>query len=84
MPKKKIENLMTRLHDHIGDDQTSPQQQELMKQLQAHVHNMNEAQPPDPDFIDSVELLVAELEGTHPKAAAVVREILKALGNIGI
>jgi hypothetical protein len=44
MPKAKITNLLTSLHDRFGDDLTSPQQQQLMEDLRNHVHKMRKNQ----------------------------------------
>ncbi len=84
MPKERVESLITDLHERFGDDLPSPQQQELMAQLQAHIHDLGEAEPVEPDFLEAVEVYLAEIEGEHPKAAAVVHQILDTLRNIGV
>ena len=84
MPKAKINNLMTALHSRFGDDLTSPQQKQLLKELQSHIHAWNEKEPVDPDFPQTVNLLLEEIEEEHPKAAAVMREIMRVLENIGV
>ncbi len=84
MPKQQLENLIGSLHEQFGDDLTSPQQQQLMQQMQSHLHNFDEPEPGDPNFTETVELLLEDIEEQHPKAAAVVREILEVLGNIGV
>ena len=84
MPKTKITNLITSLHDRFGDDLTSTQQQQLIKDLQSHIHAWDETEPVDPDFQDTVNLLLEDIEQEHPKAAALVREIMHILQNIGV
>jgi len=84
MPKQAVQTLMTDLHDRFADDLTSPQQQALMEQVQSHIHNMNEAEPTDPNFLETVELLVTEVETDHPNAAAVLNQLIETLRNIGV
>lgn len=84
MPKQKAQALISDLHQRFGDDQISPQQQELMSQLQSHIHNMNEKEPVEPGFLEALEVFVAEIEEQHPKAATVVNQILETLKNIGV
>ncbi len=82
MAKKKIENLISQMHETFGDDQPSPQQEQLMQQLQLHMHNWGEPDPPDPTIADTVEMLVEEFNEDHPKAAAIMRQILEAFRGI--
>ena len=84
MAKQKVECLMCELHEFFGDDQPSPQQQKLMDELEAHIHSVLEPEITDPTPIDTIEYLVEELKGQHPKATSVVREILSTLRNIGV
>lgn len=84
MPKQKAQLLISDLHDRFGDDLTSPQQQELMTQLQAHIHNLNESEPVEPGFLETIEVFISEIESEHPNAAVVVSKILETLKNIGV
>ena len=84
MPKAKITNLITSLHERFGDDLTSPQQQQLMKGLKSHIHQWDEKEPVDPNIQETINLLLEDIEKQHPKAAAVVREIMHVLENIGV
>ncbi len=34
--------------------------------------------------VETLEQLVEQFEGTHPRAAGIVRQIIQTLGNIGI
>jgi hypothetical protein len=82
MAKKKIENLISEMHETFGDDQVSPQQEQLMQQLQLHMHNWGEPDPPDPTIAETVEMLLVEFEEDHPKAAAIVRQILETFRGL--
>lgn len=84
MQKETIKNLVNQLHDQYGKDLTSPPQQQLMLDLRNHIHNLDEPEPKDPGFQETLALLVAEVEEEHPKAASVVREIIASLGKMGI
>lgn len=84
MPKQKAEHLITDLHERFADDLTSPEQIALLEQVKSHIHNMNEAGPADPTFLDTVERLVAEIEVEHPTAASILEQLLSTLKNIGV
>lgn len=84
MPQKKIENLMSQLHEQFGTVEPSPQQQRLMDDLQSHIHSSGEPAPEDPSLIQSAELLLESLEGEHPRATGIMRELLDTLRNIGV
>ena len=84
MPRETIKNLMTEIHEKFGDGITSPQQRLLMEQVQEHIHNMNEAEPPEPGFIETVELFLSEMEEDHPNIASTLSQILEALKNMGV
>jgi|TARA_R110001599_G_scaffold11253_1_gene53814 hypothetical protein len=84
MPKQKAEHLITDLHERFADDLTSPEQIALLAKVKSHIHNMNEAGPADPTFLDTVERLVAEIEVEHPTAASILEQLLSTLKNIGV
>ena len=83
-PKKTIQTLISDLHNRFGEDLNSPQQQALMKKLQAHVHNFDEADSVDLDFKDTLNLLLEDIEVQHPKAAGIIREVMTILSNMEI
>lgn len=84
MPKQKIENLMSELHETFGDSEVSPEQEALLKSVEEHIHSSSELEAPEPNLLESLELLVTEIEEDHPRASAVVAEILRTLRNIGV
>ncbi len=84
MPKEKALALISDLHDRFGNDLTSPEQSNLMQQLESHIHELGEEEPVEPSFVEAVEMYVTEIEEEHPKAAVVVRQILDTLKNIGV
>jgi hypothetical protein len=84
MPVDNLKALISELHDSFGDDETSPQQQQLMQQLQTYLHDIDTAEPVPPDLIESAEILLDEVEVAYPKTATIIRQVIKALGNMGI
>lgn len=84
MPIDNLKALITDLHNSFGDDETSPQQQQLMQQLQIYVHDIDTAEPAPPGLIESAEILLEEMEEDYPKTAAIIRQVINTLGNIGV
>ena len=84
MAKDQALGLITEMHERFADDSISQEQQALMASLQQHVHELDEATPVDPSLVDSVELLVSELEAEHPLGASVLRQLAEVLKNIGV
>lgn len=84
MPKERINNLMTELHHIFGSDTTSAQQQKLLDELNAHVHNVNEEAPIDPTPVEIIETMLENLGEEHPKASLLLRQLLDTLKNIGV
>lgn len=84
MPRERIQNLLTELHESFGTDEPSPQQQMLLADVQRHVHEMGTPEVLDPSFSDTLESLVEEMKEEHPQGAAIVSQILKVLVDIGI
>lgn len=84
MPKEKASSLISELHERFADDVVSPQQQDMMMRLNAHIHELNEEEPVDPSMMDAVEIYMTEIEADHPQAAAIVRQLLETLKNIGV
>lgn len=83
MPKQHIEGLISDLHDKFADSDTSPQQEEMLAQMQSQLAGWEGPKPPE-NFTETAEMLLQEIEDEHPKAAGVIREIINTLGNIGV
>jgi len=84
MQKQKVQNLISDLHEKFGDDLTSPQQQRLMSQLKSHIHDLNESEPVEPGFLETIDAFISQIEDEHPNAAVIVNKILETLKNIGV
>jgi hypothetical protein len=84
MPKQKIKSLFQHLRDHLPEGEASAQQKVLLDQIQYHVHNIDQPDPLDPTFRESLEALINDIESDHPKSAAIARNLLETLAAIGI
>jgi hypothetical protein len=84
MPKQHIEGLLGQLHDKFATSDTSPEQEALLLQLQSQLAGWEGPVPPDGSVVTTAEMLLEELEEKHPHVAQVVRELVDALGKIGI
>ena len=84
MPRQHLENLISRLHQEISPNQSSPQQQALLDSLQQHLHPQNTPAPADPTLMDTANAVLENLEIEHPQAAGILREIIETLGRLGL
>jgi len=84
MPREKIEGLISDLHERLAGDDTSPQQDLLLTQLQSQLDSWEGPQPANGNIRDVTEELLEELEEKHPKAARITLEILETLGHLGL
>lgn len=84
MPKAKIENLMTELHERFGEVEPSPQQTQLLAQLEQHMHSVTEGDKSDLTPVETIELLLDNVGEDHPRVATVLRELMDTLKNIGV
>ncbi len=84
MPKQTLENLITTLHERFADDLVSPQQKQLIQAIESHIHDSDGVEPADPNIQETLALLVEDIEEQHPQTAAIVREVMEALKNMGI
>lgn len=84
MPQQKAQNLISQLHDMYGDDVPSDEQRRLMAELELHVHPEGTEDEYEPVPLDTLERLVEEMAVNHPRTAAVMRELVDTLKNIGV
>ncbi len=84
MPTQPIEGMLSHLHDRFATSDTSPEQDALLQQLQSQLAEWEGPAPPDGSVVTTAEMLLAELENEHPQLSHVVRELIAALGRIGI
>jgi hypothetical protein len=84
MAKQQIDGMLTHLHERFATSETSPAQDALLQQLHSQLAEWEGALPPDGNVVSTAELLLQELEDEHPQLSHVVRELIAALGRIGI
>lgn len=84
MAKQHIEGLLTKLHDKFASSDTSPEQDALLRQLQSQLADWEGPLPADGNVVTTAELLLEEVDEEHPQVSSVLRELLAALGRIGI
>lgn len=84
MARQHIEGLLTQLHEKFAVSDTSPQQEALLLQLQSQLADWEGPAAPDGSVVTTAELLVEELDERHPHLSQILREIVDALGRIGI
>ena len=83
MAKDRIEGLISTLHERLGGDDTSPQQEQMFMQLRGQLTEWQGEAPPDNEMIGTAELLLEDLEENHPRAALILRDIVAILRNAG-
>lgn len=84
MAKEQITGLVSKLHDQLTSSETSPEQEALLLQLHSQLENWEGAPAPDGSIVNTAELVLEELEDDHPQLSMVIKEIIDALGRIGI
>ena len=84
MARAKIENLMSELHERFGEVGTSPQQERLLAELQARVHDVSEGSVKEPTPLETIQVMIDDLGDNHPNVSALLRELLDTLKNIGV
>ncbi len=83
-PQQRMESLMSELHELFGHEEATPQQQQLMRNLQQHIHEQGEPDVSRPNLVESLEVVLEDIEVDHPRTSAVLREVLSTLRNIGV
>ncbi len=84
MPITKVNNLMISLHDTFGDDRVSPEQERLLAEVNQKLDHWEQRDDGPTSLLETVELLLTQLEEQHPKGAAVAKEIVNILRDIGV
>jgi hypothetical protein len=84
MARQHIEGLLSKLHERFADSDTSPEQEALLRQLQSQLTDWEGPTPPDGSVVTTAEMLLEELQEKHPQVAQALRELIDALGKIGL
>lgn len=84
MAKQHVEGLLTQLHARFADSDTSPQQEALLQQLQGQLAEWQGPVPADGNIVTTAELLLEEMKEHHPQMVSILRELINALGKLGV
>ncbi|MDY6981926.1 MAG: DUF4404 family protein [Pseudomonadota bacterium] len=84
MTKPHIEGLLQNLHKKFAGADTSPQQEELLRELQSQLIEWDGPKSTGRDPTVTAEMLAEQLDTEHPHLSAAVREVIAALSRIGI
>lgn len=84
MPTEHIEGLLGQLHDKFAGSDTSPEQEALLLQLQSQLEGWEGPAAADGSVVTTAEMLIEEMREKHPHVSQVLRELIDALGKIGI
>ncbi len=84
MPQKKIENLISQLHEEFAGADSSDAQAKLLQGLERHLHAEGSVAEEEPDLVDTLDGLFAEFGDEHPGVSRILAETLRALKNMGI
>jgi len=89
MPKQEIRSALERLHAEL--EQAPPLDEDLRRllvEVDADIHQALHQTAPEPQQVhglrDRVEALTADLSVQHPAAARFLRELVDALGRMGV
>lgn len=84
MATPHINGVMANLHRKFAGNETSPQQEELLRKLESQLIGWDGPKNYGDDPVVTAEMLAQELEETHPHLSGIVRELIVELGRIGI
>ena len=79
--KNKIKELRSEL-DRVADD--DPESRERLDQLISELEEKLENQEEYPSLIDSIKESINHFEAEHPRATAIMNDIMVTLSNMGI
>ncbi len=87
MSQERLRELLQQLHEELSDpDGLDEETLEMARQLDEDIHRALDPEQEDPEnpLMDSAVSLEARFATEHPLAERVVRELIDALGRMGI
>lgn len=84
MATEHIEGLLGQLREKLAADETSPEQEALLLQLQSQLSSWEGPAAADGSVVTTAEMLIEEMREKHPNLSQVLRELVDGLGKIGI
>lgn len=88
MPNNELKHTLQRLHRELIDaTDVDPELEALLATLDDDIHELLAEEAPEievPGVMVSAESLAARFAADHPRAEALVRELIAALGRMGV
>jgi|APDOM4702015159_1054818.scaffolds.fasta_scaffold701123_1 hypothetical protein len=88
MADASMKELMVRLHATLSSvDKVDPALMGLVRELDADIHRLLKSEPAEPpaqSLVDRAAELETRFATDHPRAEQVLREIVEALGRMGV
>lgn len=88
MPDPGMKDLMSRLHSALaGVDKVNPELMSLVRQLDGDLHRLMHEEDKEGSrqtMLDRAASLETRFASEHPRAEQVLREIVEALGRMGV
>lgn len=89
MPKQKLRDLISELHDELDRaERVDPEAQAMLRGLGDDIERLAGDEPAAPEHHETarerVDEAVVHFQADHPRLTRVLREIADALGRLGI
>jgi hypothetical protein len=87
MSNDKIKNLLSKLHEEIGDTAVDDETRSLLRVLESDIDDLldTETEPTDAaSVLERAQQLETSFAATHPVAERFIREIMDVLGKMGV
>ena len=87
MSNKKIQQLLKNLQEEIQQTEIDAETSGLMRELDSDIHNLLDESSPENDsdaVLERARVLEANFATSHPTAERFLREVIDALGRMGI
>jgi hypothetical protein len=87
MSNEKIQQLLQSLQKEIQQTEISSETSSLMRELDSDIHNLLDESSPENDskaVLERARVLEANFATSHPTAERFLREVINALGRMGI
>lgn len=89
MPREQLRRLVDQLHDELSDGQEiDAESRRLLTELTGDIEALVGEQPSAPEehesALERAEEAAVGFEAEHPRLSGILREIMSALGRLGI
>jgi ABC-type transporter Mla subunit MlaD len=88
MEREQLKQTLKSLHKELASqDAVDPELTELLGTLDQDIHHLINRTPESPQTdstIEAAESLAARFAATHPRAEAILQEIVALLGRMGV